>query len=110
MAGIYNFTIDQGADFTRSIVWNDANGDPVDLTGYSAQLIAKVRRSDTAPVLNLTDADDISLGTTNGTITITLTETQTEALDFRFAIYDLFLNDVLLFSGEITLNKTTRNG
>jgi len=35
IAGIYNFTLDQGSTWTLQIVYNDSNGNPINLTGYS---------------------------------------------------------------------------
>lgn len=106
MAGRYNFTIKQGTDFSRTIIWNDTAGNPVDVTEYSARLTAKVRK-DEAPVIEWTDADNITLGTTDGTITLSMSAAETRLLDFRYARYDLFLNNIHLQSGEITLERTT---
>lgn len=37
-AGVYNFTIEQGATFALEIEYTDSNGDPVDLNGYFAEM------------------------------------------------------------------------
>lgn len=37
-AGIYNFTIEQGASFALELEYTDSNGDPVDLTNYFAEM------------------------------------------------------------------------
>lgn len=112
MAGIYNFTIKQAADFSRTIIWKDSAGNPINLTGYTARLSAKIRITDATPVLNLTSGvgGKITLGTNDGVITITLNETDTRALTFTTAIYDLFMNDIHLLSGEISIERTTING
>ena len=36
MAAIANLTIDQGATFSSDVTVKDANGNPFDLTGYTA--------------------------------------------------------------------------
>jgi hypothetical protein len=36
----WDFTIYGGADFERTLTWSDDEGDPVDLTGYSAEMAA----------------------------------------------------------------------
>lgn len=110
MAGTYNFTIKQGVPFSRTLVWKDSSDNLIDLTGRTAILTAKVRISDTSAVLELTEADGITLGGTNGTIQIDLTEAEVNALDFKYAIYDLFIGNDHLVSGEITLDRTTHNG
>ena len=105
--GVYNFSIKKNAAFSRTIIWKNSAGEPVDLTGKSASLVAKVRRSDTVPVISITDADNISLGTTNGAITITFNKSFVNELNFRYAMYDLFIDDVALFSGEITVLESS---
>lgn len=37
-AGIYNFTIEQGASFALEVEYTDSNGDPIDLTGFFAEM------------------------------------------------------------------------
>ena len=37
MAAIANLTIDQGATFSSDVTVKDANGNPFNLTGYTAQ-------------------------------------------------------------------------
>ena len=38
IAGIYNITIDQGAQWTLTVVYDNNNGTPFDLTGYTARM------------------------------------------------------------------------
>jgi hypothetical protein len=38
IAGIYNFTLDQGSTWTLQIVYKDSNGAPINLTGYTAEM------------------------------------------------------------------------
>ena len=37
MAAIANLSVDQGASFTSDVTVKDANGNPFDLSGYTAQ-------------------------------------------------------------------------
>ncbi len=67
MAAIQNLDIDQGSYWSQSLLWKDAAGDVVDLTGYTARM--SVRRE-------VTDGDPavISLTTANSRITLGLVE------------------------------------
>jgi hypothetical protein len=37
-AGRYSFVIEQGATTDFEVIYNDSNGDPIDLSGYSARM------------------------------------------------------------------------
>lgn len=94
MAGQHNFICEQGATFTREITWLDAEGNPVDLTNYSARMQVRATAASASTLLSLTSAGgDISLGGTAGTITITVTATATAAVAAGCYVYDLELVD-----------------
>jgi hypothetical protein len=56
MAGLYPgpLVIEQGATFRRSFTWYDADGVPVDLTGYTARMMVRGDVDDASPVLTFT--------------------------------------------------------
>lgn len=118
-AGTYNFVntgnekeaIEQGATFDRSLVYKDAAGVAINLTGFTARM--QVRASVKAvPVL-------LELNTTNGRIIITalagairllVAATDTALLTFRSGVYDLEIISatgvvIRLLEGEIELSK-----
>ena len=99
-AGTYDFTIEQGATFSRVLTWRDDAGALVNLTGYTARM--HLRTSITAvdpPALTLTDANSrIILGGAAGTITLALTATETAALGTPGAA-STFVYDLELVSG-----------
>lgn len=109
-AGTYNFTIEQGTSFTKDIVWKDSNGTPIDVTGYTARM--QVRASVAAPevLLELTTEDDnIVMGTTDGKITLVLTDVETAALVWVSGVYDLEVESTTgvvtrLLKGTITVD------
>jgi hypothetical protein len=72
MATAQNFDMDQGAYWSQDLLWEDENGDPVDLTGYTARMQIRRRVRDTDPLIELiegsTGASRITLGGTAGTI------------------------------------------
>ncbi len=111
-AGLYNFTIEQGATFSKTFTYKDAAGVPVNITGFSVRMMARREYGDATPL--------ISLSTTLGGITITegaagqfrldISATGTAALDFTQARYDLEIVDlagrvIRLLQGTITLSK-----
>lgn len=109
-AGIYNFTIDQGAQYTTQIIFANAQGVPIDLTGYTASMQLREQAASPNPA-------DLTLTSSNGGITIVpvagemdilMTSAQTGALDARFYVYDLeiALSGVVtrIIQGQITVS------
>lgn len=99
VAGRYDFAIEAGATFRRTLVWK-IDATPVDVTGWEARL--QVRRTPTSAVL-LLDIDtepEVTVGDTDGTIEILLTDEDTQELDWHgLAYYDLELESP---GGEVT--------
>ena len=90
MATISNLFIDQGADFTTTVTINDSTGSALDLTNYTAlAMVRKSYASTTATTFTSTFASD----RTTGQITISLTDTQTAALESGRYVYDLIITD-----------------
>lgn len=89
-AGLYDFEIEQGTTFTKDIVYKPG-GVAANLTGYTATLIAKCHKQDTDKVLDLTTPTEIIITPLTGTLTIVLTATETAALAFNKAVYELII-------------------
>lgn len=90
MATISNLFIDQGSDFTTTVTVNDSTGSALDLTNYTAlAMIRKTYQSATATTFTSTFVAD----RTTGQITISLTDTQTTALEDGRYVYDLIITD-----------------
>ena len=90
MATISNLFIDQGADFTTTVTINDSTGSALDLTNYTAlAMMRKSYASTTATTFTSTFASD----RTTGQITISLSDTQTAALEAGRYVYDLVITD-----------------
>lgn len=89
----YNFTVKQRAVIDELFTWVDeSTGLPVDLTGWTARLQARVNVDDDAAVMDLSStAGTIVLGGTFGTIRLFADAIYTGTLDFERANYDLFL-------------------
>jgi hypothetical protein len=83
--------IPQGATFSRVIRWKADNAN-VNLTGYTARMQLRTSAEAIATLEDLTTENGgITLGGTAGTITLSLTATETAALPATRAVYDLEL-------------------
>tara|TARA_Y100001936_G_scaffold246817_1_gene291471 strand:+ start:19 stop:351 length:333 start_codon:yes stop_codon:yes gene_type:complete len=86
MAAIANLQIDQGATFTSDVTVKDANGNPFDLTGYTARAkLAKGYQS----TKTRQDFTTTIASATEGKVTLSLTATETTALEDTRYVYDL---------------------
>lgn len=86
-AGIYNFTLEQGATFTRQITWQDSAGAGIDITNYT--LAGKIRRraSDQNELISFTLT---KVTAASGIFTFSLTATQTATLPAGVeCVYDI---------------------
>jgi len=90
MATISNLFIDQDADFTTTVTVNDSTGSALDLTNYTA--LAMLRKSYQSSTATTFTSAFVSPRTT-GQITISLTDTQTAALESGRYVYDLVIID-----------------
>lgn len=98
-AGVHNFTIEQGATWSRDLTIKNPDGTPMNLTGFSARM--QVRKD--------VDANTtlVELSTTNGLITVTpLLGKLTLTLDAastgsltKGGVYDL---EIISGGGEVT--------
>ena len=92
-AGELDIYIEQGATFRKTLTWKTGSpAMPVDLTGYSARLQVRAKIDDAEPLLSLTTENGgITLGTTDGTIALYLSATDSAAIDWKKGLYDLEL-------------------
>lgn len=116
MAQTYDITIDQGATFSFAFTWKDANGDRVDLTGYSAKMQIREYYSSSTPVLELSTTDgSITLGGTSGVVTVTASDEATRDIAIDSGVYDIELYSPLgttkrLIQGKVTISpEVTRD-
>lgn len=78
-AATYNFTIEQGATFSKIITWKDSTGAGINLTGYTIAGKIKRKTSDQTALATFT-ATLANQGTNPGQFTLSLTATETAAL------------------------------
>ena len=79
MAAIANLIIDQGANFSSDITVKDANGNAFNLTGYTTE--AKMAKGYASTRTRTTITSSVASDATTGVVSLTLTSTQTAALD-----------------------------
>ena len=90
--------------FDRTIVWQDKNGSPVDLTGYSGEMDVREKAEDAAALISMKTSDaTMVLGGAAGTIQLIRNATTTAALDFDRAVYDLELYPATVVADAIGL-------
>ena len=85
MAVYSNLTVDQGSDITYTIDVTDSDGNSVNLTGYT--IAGQVRKS-----YSSSTAVDFTAAVTNasnGTVTISLSSTQTNNMKAGRYLYDV---------------------
>lgn len=92
-----NFHLYQHATFSETQVLRDADDNPIDLTGYRARMQVRRERADADTLFDLdSDFDDIVLGGTDGSITLTLTHQQTGAVSLVDPDGETWAHDILL--------------
>ena len=108
MAAIAILRIDQGASFSSDVTVTNSAGDVVDLTGYTTT--AKMAKSYGASS-SVTITSALASDPTTGVVELTLTDTQTAALDApsRY-VYDVYITQTStstvtrVIEGVITVN------
>jgi hypothetical protein len=113
--GTYNLCINQFATFEKVFIWIagfcgcatvGASSGPVDLTGYTAAL--QIRAYPLSSTILYDATPNIVLGTTDGTITLTIPASSTAIFTWWQGVYDLILTDssgvaTRLLEGSVTV-------
>lgn len=93
MADVFHMTqehaIDCGATYQCTVTWTDSNGNPINLTGYTARMKFKNKHGGTT-LASLTDSSGLTLGGALGTIAIAIPD-ETTATMSGSGVYDLEL-------------------
>ena len=104
-AGTYNFIIDQGATFTRTLTVKE-NGSAMNLTGYSVASLMRATHDSSTVVGTFTCTISNASG---GIITMSMTASATGAIEEAIYVYDLEIASgsgtvTRLLEGEVTVN------
>ena len=90
-ATTYDILIEQGATYSQVVTYKES-GVAVNLTGYTARMQVRSTLESATSVVELTTANSrIALGGSAGTITLTISATDTAALTAGRGVYDLEL-------------------
>ena len=106
-AATTNLIIDQGATWNITFTYKNTDGNPINLTGYTAALQLRTSYDAASASLSLTSGSGIVLGGTAGTIAVTATATETGGLTAGEYVYDLEITSssvvTRLVQGRITV-------
>lgn len=107
--GYNNFEIFSNATFEAQLTWRDANKQPIDLTGWDAQMQIRSSAESATVLLELTVTNGrITLGDAAGTIDLSVDASEFTAIDWDTGVYDLLLISpatrvVRLLNGKIVV-------
>jgi|TARA_R110001592_G_scaffold18092_1_gene75587 hypothetical protein len=90
-AGYHHFVIEQGTTFGQTLTLKDSSDTVINLTGYiSAEMDLRENPDAATPLITLTMSNSrIALGGTAGTITLTISASDTANLQAGDGHYDL---------------------
>jgi len=94
LAARVDFTMEQGSRWYPDVIlWNDSDGDPVDITSYAAKLQIRATKSASSALETMSSAfGDITLGGGAGTIQLDMSGERTRDITaFTRAVYDLMM-------------------
>lgn len=116
-AGEHNFTIEQGTTHRMTFRWEDSNGVPINLTGYTARMQARKGYNASDVLFDASTANGmITLTPATGEVLIVLPESVTSTFKWPQALYDIELTSsdgtvTRLLQGSIDISReVTRNG
>lgn len=96
-----DITIEQGATFVMNLTWKNPAGSPVNLTGYTAKMQARLKYSDTAALVTFSTTDGtITLGGAAGTVAVSGLATMSGITKPVIGVYDLELTETS--TGKVT--------
>jgi len=103
-AGKYNFTLEQGATFSREITVQDS-GSAMNLTGYTPRM--QMRSTHDSSTIALTFTATVS-NAAQGKISLSATDTLTSAIEEGIYVYDLEIESsggtvTRLMEGNVTV-------
>ena len=90
MGVAYNTVIDQGADWFFTITYENPNGTPIDLTGFTAaSQLRSLPNSPSAVITLTTENGGITITPLTGVVALHATASQTMAIDEGNYYYDV---------------------
>jgi hypothetical protein len=115
-AATFDFKIEQGAKISKRFQYNDEDGTPVPLTGFSGRMQIRETQDDTTILLELTTANGriiFEAAAEVGRIDwlVGATDTETGTLDWQSGVYDFEIfedadadNVIRLLEGKVKVD------
>jgi len=94
----HDITLVTHASLNIELVWKDENDAAIDLTGYTARMQARDTVDSVTSWFDVSEADYIALGTTDGTVSVSIPPAITGTVTADDGVYDLMLTS----SGGVT--------
>lgn len=110
-AAKYSIYIEQGAYWERTITVLDANEEPRNLDGFTAEMQIRRLKEDTAPLITLSTDSGITIDGPSGGIMIVITTAESAQLPainggwYDFELIDEFEERERLFQGSVTIDR-----
>jgi len=101
----HDFKLIRGATVSFGLVWG-GQADPIDVTGFTAALQVRAVATDASPAFEFKNANSrVTIGSTNGLITFSMTAADSAALtlgDYVYAleVIDASGNNIAVMSGK----------
>jgi len=87
--GKYNFICPQGSTFSKQLTWT-VDDEPVNLDTYTARMQVREKHSSKIAIVDInTENGGISLGGNQGTISLYISDEETENIVAKDYVYDL---------------------
>ena len=87
--GKYNFICPQGSTFSKQLTWT-VDDEPVNLDTYTARMQVREKHSSKIAIVDInTENGGISLGGSQGTISLYISDEETENIVAKDYVYDL---------------------
>jgi hypothetical protein len=94
-AGITNFTINANADFQQELIWTDSNGNPIDLTSYTAKMEVANNTNSNRTIYHILSSSgmnpEITFNASLGIINLLIPASITQTFAFTSGVFDLLL-------------------
>ena len=106
MAVLSNLSVDQGSDFSAEVVVEDSSGDVANLSGYTGA--GQIRKTYTSSTK--VDFGVVVTNATQGLLTLTLSNTVTNAMKAGRYVYDVEITKTSngektrVVEGQVTIN------
>jgi hypothetical protein len=101
MAVTYNSTIDVGSNWAVTFEYKDTDGDPINLTGYTAAMQVRTTPEASTALISLATGSGITITGATGTIAVQITAAQSNSLTASTQAGTPYVYDLEITSGSV---------